>query len=338
MKVCILSDMQSLIDNSGVGMAKNHQIKALEEVGIEYTTDITEDYDILHINTVFPQSLAKSMLAKYSGKAVIYHAHSTEEDFKNSFKFSNIISPYFKEWLRICYKSSDLILTPSEYSKKLLENYDLNVQIEVISNGIDLKYWTCTEEEKNFFRNKYDIKPEEKLVISVGLQIKRKGIEDFVSLAKALPQYKFIWFGYTNPSLMTEDVKNLIENKPDNLIFPGFIQHETLRIAYASADLYVFPTYEETEGIVLLEALASKTDALVRDIEVFSEYQDGIDLYKAKDFSDFVFKTENILEKKLPSLVENGYKKVKEKDMKSIGKKYLHYYNMALEISKSKNL
>lgn len=34
--------------------------------------------------------------------------------------------------------------------------------------------------------------------MGVGLYIERKGILDFVELAKRLPEYKFIWFGYSS--------------------------------------------------------------------------------------------------------------------------------------------
>ena len=57
------------------------------------------DYDIIHINYYGPNSYALAKRAKKHGKKVVYHAHSTEEDFKNSFIFSNQISPAFKKWI-----------------------------------------------------------------------------------------------------------------------------------------------------------------------------------------------------------------------------------------------
>ncbi len=59
------------------------------------------------------------------------------------------------------------------------------------------------------------------------------------------------------------------EEHPDNVIFPGYIRGEIIEGAYSGADLFFFPSYEETEGIVVLEALASKQNVLVRDIPVY---------------------------------------------------------------------
>ena len=51
--------------------------------------------------------------------------------------------------------------------------------------------------------------------------------------------------------------------------------------------MYIFPTLEETEGIVLLEALAAKANVIVRDIPVFDWLNGGTDCYKAKDKDEF---------------------------------------------------
>ena len=58
MKVLLHSDKMDTIEKSGVGRAIKHQMKALELNGIEYTTNPEDDYDIIHINTIFAESLA----------------------------------------------------------------------------------------------------------------------------------------------------------------------------------------------------------------------------------------------------------------------------------------
>ena len=140
MKIFLYFESEELIKTSGIGRAMKHQQAALASQGIEYTCDpYCEDYDILHINTYFLNSNAIIAECKKKGKAVIYHAHSTEEDFRNSFLFSNEISPLFKKYLISLYSQGDEIITPTPYSKKILESYGITVPINAISNGIDLK-------------------------------------------------------------------------------------------------------------------------------------------------------------------------------------------------------
>jgi 1,2-diacylglycerol-3-alpha-glucose alpha-1,2-glucosyltransferase len=51
MKVLLYFEGESLISSSGIGRAMKHQQQALDCVGIEWTCDPNDDYDILHINT-----------------------------------------------------------------------------------------------------------------------------------------------------------------------------------------------------------------------------------------------------------------------------------------------
>lgn len=332
MKVLLHSDKLEAIEKSGVGRAIKHQMKALELNNVPYTLNPEDDYDIIHINTIFPESYLMGKKAKKKGAKVIFHAHSTEEDFRNSFLLSNQVAPLFKVWLKKCYSSADLIITPTPYSKRLLEGYDLGKEIVAISNGIELEFFKKDVKEGETFREKFGFKKDDKIVMAVGLYIERKGILEFVELAKKMPQYKFIWFGYTNLSTVPTKIKEAVETKLDNLYFPGYVPREVLKGAYSGCDLFFFPTHEETEGIVLLEALAVKIPVLIRDIPIYEGwFIDGVNVYKGKDNEEFEEKIKGILEKKLPSLVEEGYKVAKERDIKNIGKQLKAVYEKVLK-------
>lgn len=84
MKVYLYSGMQSMIEKSGVGRAIYHQKFAAKQNQIGLAEGIS-DAEIVHINTVFPKSFLLAKKAKRMGIPVVYHAHSTREDFKNSY-------------------------------------------------------------------------------------------------------------------------------------------------------------------------------------------------------------------------------------------------------------
>ena len=333
-KVLLHSDNQKAIEKSGVGRAIRHQMKALELNNVEYTTDPDDDYDIIHINTIFLESYLMGVKAKMQGKKVIFHGHSTEEDFRNSFVLSNQVAPLFKVWLKTCYSSADLVLTPTPYSKKLLEGYDLEKPIIDISNGIDLSFFKKDDDYAEEFRKKFGFKKDDKVIIAVGLFIERKGIIDFVELAKKHPEYKFVWFGHTNLRVVPKKIKDAVKTELDNLFFPGYVSKEVLKGAYSFASLFIFPTYEETEGIVLLEALAMKIPVLIRDIPIYEGWlKDGKNVYKAKNNTEFSKKIKDIITKQVPDLTEEGYKVAEERDIKLIGTKLKGLYNNLLEES-----
>ena len=334
MKVLLYTEGEKIFSKSGLGKAIKHQMRALEYEKIEYTTNLKDDYDIVHINYYGPNSFTLAKLAKKKGKKVVYHAHSTEEDFKNSFIFSKQIAPMFKRWIVKCYSLGDVIITPTPYSKKLLEGYGINKKIYAISNGIELDKFKRIPEARTSFRKRYHIKEEEKVIIGVGLYIERKGIIDFVELAKRLPEYKFIWFGYSPLSAATKEVKAAVNTKLDNLLFAGYVEQELIVEAMNGCDLYIFPTWEETEGIPIIEACACKTPAIVRDIPIFEDWlEDGVNVYKAKNIEEFEEKIIKILNKELPYLGEEAYKVAEERDIKKIGKQLHEVYEEVMKES-----
>ncbi len=332
MKVLLYTEFEKMNSKSGLGKAIKHQMKALKENNIEYTTNLKDDYDIVHINFYGPRSYLLAKNARKAGKKVVYHAHSTEEDFRNSFILSNQVAPLFKKWIIKCYTLGDHILTPTPYSKRLLENYGIKNPITAISNGIDVSFFEKNETLGKEFRKKYNYSEKDKIIMGVGLYIERKGILDFVELAKRMPEYKFIWFGYSPLSASPKKIKDAVNTKLNNLIFAGYVEPEILRGAYSGCDLYLFPTLEETEGIPIIEACAAKIPALIRDIPVFSEWlEDGVNVYKAKNIDEFENKIKKMLTGKLPNLTEEAYKVSLSRDIKKVGKQLIDIYESVLK-------
>lgn len=330
MKVLLYTEGLKTIGKSGLGKAIKHQMKALESQNIDYTLDINDNYDILHINTYFPKSYLLAKKAKKRGKKIVYHAHSTEEDYRNGFILAKQTSKLFKWWLIKCYSLGDVLVTPTPYSKRLLEGYKglESKKIYAISNGIEIDFFKRDEKSGKNFRKDYNIKQNEKVIIGIGLYIERKGIVDFVELAKRLPQYKFIWFGYSPLSATTKKVRDAVNTKLNNLIFAGYVEQEVIKSAMSGCDLYLFPTLEETEGIPIIEACACKTPALIRDIGVFEDWLiDGKNVYKAKNIDEFEEKIKMILSGKLPSLVDEAYKIALERDINKVGEELKKVYN-----------
>ena len=337
MRVLLYSEGLKTIGKSGLGKAIKHQMKALDEVGVSYTLNPKENYDILHINTYFPKSYRLAKKAKKRGKKIVYHAHSTEEDYKNGFILANKTSKLFKKWLIKCYSLGDVIVTPTPYSKRLLKGYKglTDKKIVDVSNGIELDFFKEDKHLKNEFRKKYGYKDTDKVIFGIGLYIERKGIVDFVELAKRMKEYKFIWFGYSPLAAATKPVKKAVHTKLDNLTFAGYVEPSMIKSAMNGADLFLFPTLEETEGIPIIEACACKCDAIIRDIPIFDGWlKDGKNVYKAKDVDEFERKIRLFFDGKLKSLASNAYKIAEERDLKNIGNKLKNIYEEVMHSSK----
>lgn len=331
MKILLYTEFEKQIEKSGLGKAIRHQMRALEENNIPYTTNPNDDFDIVHINFYGFKSYFMAKRAHRLGKKVIYHAHSTEEDFRNSFKFSNVLAPLFKWWICKCYRLGDHIITPTPYSKKLLENYGLT-NISAISNGIDTSFFQKDKRLGMEFREKYGYSSDDKVIMGIGLYLERKGILDFVRLAQMLPEYKFIWFGYTDLRLVPKKIRDAVNINLPNLVFAGYVDQMMIKGALSGANLYIFPTLEETEGIPIMEACSCKQRAIVRNIPVFSDWLiDGVNVYKANDVDDFYVKIKKVLNNELPDLTSSGYGVALSRDVKKVGKELIQVYENVMK-------
>ncbi len=334
MKVLLYFEGQKIISKSGIGRAMKHQIAALTSQGIEYTLNSKEHFNIAHISTIGPNSKKIIHYCRKRNIKIIYHAHSTEEDFKNSFIFSNQIAPLFKKRLVALYSQADCIITPTPYSKKLIENYQgISQPVYAVSNGIDIHEFDYNQKRIDIFKEYFHIQPNQKVIISVGLFFQRKGILDFIKVAKALPEYTFIWFGDTPLYSIPQNIRKIVtKDYPENVIFPGYITGDILKGAYAGADAFFFPSYEETEGIVVLEALASYQQVIIRDIPVYEKWlTDKVNCYKGHSVEQFIEIISQVIEKKLPYLGDQGRKVAMNHSIEQIGLQLKSIYEKCLE-------
>lgn len=332
MKVLLYYQDYDKINKSGIGRAQKHQSEALRSVGINFTFNPKDDYDIAHINTLWSKSEHVLKDARKRKIPVIVHGHSTHEDWRDSFCFWKILEPYVDHRIDKMYRLADLIITPTPYSKKCIDSYGLGTKVIAISNGINLNEYRVDSETKKRFLTKFSLKEKEKFVMGVGFPFIRKGIDTFFEVAKEFPNIKFIWFGELPWIAQSSKIHHVIARKPANVIMPGYIEGDLIRASYQLASAMFFPSREETEGIVTLEALASRTPLLVRDIPVYDSWLiDGVNCHKGKSNKDFVTKLSFLLEKGDDrNILDEGYKVACERNLMDIGQQLKKAYESLL--------
>lgn len=327
MKVLLYFEGEKALRQSGIGRALRHQKMALRSNDVDFTLDMNDTYDIIHTNTVFNKSYRLMRKAQRQGKKVIVHGHSTKEDFRHSFRFWQLEAPFFNHMLLKMYRHADAIITPTPYSKDLIENYKgVECPVYDASNGINLEEYAYEEVRVQKYKEFFNI-TNEKVVIGVGLFFDRKGIRDFFEVARRMPNVKFIWFGNLNKALVTHKVNKAIKKRPSNVIMPGYIDGDVIKGAFLAADALLFPSYEETEGIVVLEGLASRIPVIVRDIGVYKpwlEHKKQVLMGKSND--EFVELINYVFMHDMTKMLDEGYKVVEERSIKNVGKKLKEVY------------
>ena len=330
MKILLYLEAEKFLRKSGIGRAIHHQKRALDIAGVDYTTNPHEDFDIAHINTYGIKSIMLLFRAKRMGKKVVYHGHSTKEDFRNSFIGSNLLAPFVKKYLTFLYRHADLVITPTEYSKQLITSYGVDVPVIAISNGIDLSKYCQSPKKEQAFKNHFQVLPEQKIVMCAALYFKRKGIDDFVKVAEMMPDVRFIWFGETNLWTVPGWVRRLVKkNHPANVEFPGYIKGDIYEGAMTASDVFFFPSHEETEGIVVLEALASDQNVVARDIPVYGGWLDNRAATLVSTNEEFVSALRHVLDGKIDKR-ETGHRVAESRSIESISTQLVAAYQYVL--------
>jgi len=329
MRVCLYLELESKMRGSGIGAAIKNQRRGLELNDVEYTSDLKDDFDILHTNSIGLNSLRVAREMKKKGKKVVMHAHTTADDFRNSYRFSNVIAPFLRKYLNYYYNHADLVLCPSEYTKGVLEKAGVKAPIIPISNGIDTERFKFSKKKRREFRKEFEL--EGITPLSVGHVFRRKGVSTFINLAERLPN-RFVWVGRRYKRMEDPSIARLIKNAPSNFILINFIKD--IVSAYSGSDIFLFPSHCENQGIVILEASSCRMPIIVRDLPVYRGWlEDGVNCLKARNEGEFKEKLKILIEdeKLRDKLAKNAHSMSREHSLQKVGKKLKEIYSGLLE-------
>jgi len=290
MKVCVYVEYEETLRKYGDTGIRNSAVmarQALRSVGVEVTDDPDGDYDIIDINPVaFVKARSVLKRARKKGKRVAVHVHTTPENFRNSFWFADAVAPFVDRQMKKLYREADGLVCVSNHVSATLEAMGIGGAKHVVGNCFESRAMQAGDREA--YRKKYGL--EGVVPFSVGLVIPRKGIETFVNVART-SKLKFIWYGAVSGGLATSfKGRKIARDAPQNVTFAGYV--DNINDAYASGDIFFFPSLNETFGIVILEAMTAGKPVLVRDMPVYDWIKGGSECLKAADDADFSAKLE----------------------------------------------
>ncbi|MFB6145336.1 MAG: glycosyltransferase family 4 protein [Candidatus Nanohaloarchaea archaeon] len=323
MKIIHPGDPERL--EGGIKTSMRHQRQCLRKQEIEYTEKYDPGADILHVNMLSPGDIYRVMRAKKDGIPVVIHTHEIGENFAGSFRFSTYLAPFARRYVDAFYRCADLLICPSEYAAEVLDERGIDTEKKVISNGIDPERFRDLED--------FGFEKEGFTVINVSIVFERKGLTDFIDTGRELPDTEFRWFGPNFGRWMTGgSTEKKIKNSPENVDFPGYA--DDVRDAFASGDVFFFPTKSETEGLSVLEAAYCGLPIVVRDIPVYeSIFTDEKDCLKAEDVEGFARSIERLKEdsKLRERIADNAKALAEQHTLDRIAEKLENAYNFAVK-------
>lgn len=208
--------------------------------------------DLVHLFHPLLVGLPGFLMAKKLGLPIVTSFHVDYSKLVQHYGLSFLTG--FTNWAtRVIFNHSDLGLAPSRWVQNYLN--EIGVQpgrVHLWRRGVDLAAYSPDYYDASLRETLSQGAPDAPLLLYVGRLGPEKRIEDLQAVMEAMPQLRLaiVGDGPSRPAL-----EALFD--PARTYFTGYLTGKALSSAYASADLFVFPSALETFGLVVLEAMAS---------------------------------------------------------------------------------
>lgn len=256
--------------------------------------------DIIHSHTPFSLGILAEFIAGVARIPLVHTYHTLFPEYVKSYIFGGrIITPKMAERLSALYcNRCDVIIAPSPKMDYLLRRYGIKKKIVVIPTGINIKEFR--KPSHNNIRKKYNIPENSKVLIFVGRAGKEKNIDflikAFAKINKKVPQ-SFLLLVCEGP--YKQNLLKLIKklNLQDKVCITGYLKKSDVVKAYYASDIFVFASKTDTQGVVILEALACGLPVVaVSDSAFFGILKNEINGFATKsNFNDFSQKLIDLL-------------------------------------------
>ena len=222
-------------------------------------------FDLIHVQTPFVAHVAGIRLGRRLGIPVVASYHTLFEEYLHHY-----VRWLPRRWLRFLARrlavhqcrQLDALVTPSHAMREALLRYGVTAPMTIIPTGLALESFAQPAEACDF-RSRYDLPGNARLLLYVGRAAHEKNIGFLIEmLPKVLEKHPEAHLVITGEGPAREALARQAREAglADAVIFLGYLGREgPLQAAYRAADLFVFASRTETQGLVLLEAMALGT-------------------------------------------------------------------------------
>lgn len=246
-------------------------------------------FRIVHAHSPFVAGLTAARVARVQRIPLVATFHSKYRDDFSRVMPAPMVDVIIKEIVRF-YKKADAVWVPQESVKDVLYSYGYKGPVDVMPNGCDL----AGDYPESYFREaRAALGLDDGIfaLLFVGQHIWEKNLRltiEALARIRDLPyRMFFVGTGYAEGE-MKELVSQLGIN--DKVTFVGRVtDRELLKRYYAAADLFLFPSLYDTDGLVVREAAAFGTPSvMLKEASASGMLTDGVTGFKiAGTLDDF---------------------------------------------------
>lgn len=228
-------------------------------------------YDITHYHTINLNYFLGIPFAKIRGTTVGY-VHFLPETLEKSIQLPSALKKAFYWYVIQFYKRMDYLVTVNPYFIDRLAEYGIDRnKISYIPNFVSAEQFYPIA-NKAPLRARYHLSEDQFVVLCVGQLQLRKGVLDFIEIAKQQPDVLFLWAGdavFGKISNGYAEIQRAKAEAPPNVVFCGLIEREKMNHLYNLADVMFLPSYEELFPMTILESMNCRIPILLRKLDIY---------------------------------------------------------------------
>ncbi len=267
MKVHLVYEMAKVVKGNGVYTVFVQMVHLLGKKGdIEVVVNGEGRGDVYHSHTYGLLYYLRGI--GYKGRRILT-VHVIPDSAKGSIPGWQLMMPFIRWYFKQVYSYADVCIALSPMVENVIRNLNARTRIVRMFNPIPLEFWSNTPQRRNEGRRKLGLKEEDFVVLGVGQLQGRKGVEDFLDIAAATPEAKFVWVGGRPFGALTEGlirISTRIAEATPNASFPGMFELDDMPMIYSAADIFIFPSNQENCPMAPLEAAACGLPVVFKDL------------------------------------------------------------------------
>ncbi len=262
--------------------------------------------DLVHAHTPLVMGVSGLIGAKLLNKPIVssFHTMVTNKPIVDAYYPKNkhlkkFAATYMMKYMKFFYNSSDVVIAPTQTVASILKRYGIH-DVSVVPNSIDTKVMNPRVNGSSI-RDRLGLRDRDRVVIYLGRLSREKKLEVLMHAAKILMardrSVKLVIAG-TGP--LEQHYRDMAGHLgiAERTSFMGFVATEDLPKVYAMADVLCLPSTFETQGIVLIEAMAVGTPVVGADYlairEMIKPGRNG-EKFRPGDYTDCAKKIEKVL-------------------------------------------
>ena len=261
--------------------------------------------DVIHSQTEFAIGTFARLIAKQYNIPLVHTYHTLYEDYiyyitkgyfeKSSKKLVEYLTKFY------CDKTATELIVPTTKTYKLFkEKYKVEKNINIIPTGIDVERFfkeNINQKELSMLRRTLQIDKKDFIILFVGRLGEEKNVEFLINsqknLVKKHPNIKLIIVGDGPDKEKYEQLTRKLDLE-NNIIFTGKTSWDEMPYYYQVADIFATASKTETQGLTVIEAMASNVVPVCMKDEAFesmiTDELNGLLFKNQEEYEDIILR------------------------------------------------